>query len=363
MSGPGVADLAERLGVGLVVIGPEAPLVGGVSDAVRSRGIPVFGPSGDAARLEGSKAFAKDVMASARVPTAAAHACTTPEEAATALDEFGPPYVVKNDGLAAGKGVVVTGDRQEALDHAAACERVIVEEYLDGPEVSLFGITDGSTVYPLLPAQDFKRIFDGDRGPNTGGMGAYTPLPWAPSSLVDEITETVLQPTVDEMARRGTPFRGLLYAGLALTSRGLRVVEFNARFGDPETQPILALLDSPLSPLLLGAAEGTLADVPPPTWKPGAAVAVVMASKGYPETSSNGDVIVGTETLDRDPQVQVLHAGTAIVDGHLVTAGGRVLAVTATGSDVADARAQAYEGIAMISFPGAQWRRDIAAGR
>jgi phosphoribosylamine--glycine ligase len=363
MSGPGVADLAERLGVGLVVIGPEAPLVGGVSDAVRSRGIPVFGPSGDAARLEGSKAFAKDVMGSAGVPTAAAHACTTPEEAAAALDEFGPPYVVKNDGLAAGKGVVVTGDRQEALDHAAACERVIVEEYLDGPEVSLFGITDGSTVYPLLPAQDFKRIFDGDRGPNTGGMGAYTPLPWAPSSLVDEITDTVLQPTVDEMARRGTPFRGLLYAGLALTSRGLRVVEFNARFGDPETQPILALLDSPLSPLLLGAAEGTLADVPPPTWKPGAAVAVVMASKGYPETSSNGDVIVGTETLDRDPQVQVLHAGTAIVDGRLVTAGGRVLAVTATGSDVADARAQAYEGIAMISFPGAQWRRDIAAGR
>jgi phosphoribosylamine--glycine ligase len=363
MSGPGVADLAELLGVGLVVIGPEAPLVGGVSDAVRSRGIPVFGPSGDAARLEGSKAFAKDVMASAGVPTAAAHACTTPEEAAAALDEFGPPYVVKNDGLAAGKGVVVTDDRQEALDHAAACERVIVEEYLDGPEVSLFGITDGSTVYPLLPAQDFKRIFDGDRGPNTGGMGAYTPLPWAPSSLVDEITDTVLQPTVDEMARRGTPFRGLLYAGLALTSRGLRVVEFNARFGDPETQPILALLDSPLSPLLLGAAEGTLADVPPPTWKPGAAVAVVMASKGYPETSSNGDVIVGTETLDRDPQVQVLHAGTAIVDGHLVTAGGRVLAVTATGSDVADARAQAYEGVAMISFPGAQWRRDIAAGR
>ena len=363
MSGLGVADLAERLGVGLVVIGPEAPLVGGVSDAVRSRGIPVFGPSGDAAQLEGSKAFAKDVMAAAGVPTAAAHACTTPDEAAAALDEFGPPYVVKNDGLAAGKGVVVTEDRQEALDHASACERVIVEEYLDGPEVSLFGITDGSTVYPLLPAQDFKRIFDGDRGPNTGGMGAYTPLPWAPAGLVDEITSTVLQPTVDEMARRGTPFRGLLYAGLALTSRGLRVVEFNARFGDPETQPILALLDSPLSPLLLGAADGTLADVPPPVWKPGAAVAVVMASKGYPETSSRGDVIVGTETLDRDPHVQVLHAGTATLDGHLVTAGGRVLAVTATGTDVADARAQAYEGVAMISFPGAQWRRDVAAGR
>ena len=298
MDGPAVAALARDLGVGLVVVGPEAPLVAGVADAVTAVGIPCFGPTGAAARLEGSKAFAKDVMAAAGVPTAAAHACTTTDEAAAALDEFGPPYVVKDDGLAAGKGVVVTDDRQEALDHAAACERVIVEEYLDGPEVSLFGITDGSTVYPLLPAQDFKRIFDGDRGPNTGGMGAYTPLPWAPAGLVDEITDTVLQPTVDEMARRGTPFRGLLYAGLALTSRGLRVVEFNARFGDPETQPILALLDSPLSPLLLGAASGSLADVPPPMWKPGAAVTVVMASKGYPETSSKGDVIVGT----RDPR-------------------------------------------------------------
>jgi phosphoribosylamine--glycine ligase len=307
-------------------------------------------------------------MAAAGVPTAAAHACTTPDEAAAALDEFGPPYVVKDDGLAAGKGVVVTDDRHEALDHASACERVIVEEYLDGPEVSLFAVcgwseSDGTTVVPLLPAQDFKRILDGEQGPNTGGMGAYTPLPWAPDDLVDEITRTVIRPTVDEMARRGTPFEGLLYAGLALTSRGLRVVEFNARFGDPETQPILALLDSPLSPLLLGAATGRLADVPPPTWKPGAAVAVVMAGKGYPETSSKGDVIVGTETLDRDPAVQVFHAGTALTDGHLVTAGGRVLAVTATGTDVADARAKAYEGVAMISFPGAQWRRDIAAGR
>ncbi len=368
MDGAAVAALARDLGVGLVVVGPEAPLVAGVADAVTGAGIPCFGPGAEAARLEGSKAFAKEVMAAAGVPTAAAHACTTPDEAAAALDEFGPPYVVKDDGLAAGKGVVVTDDRQEALDHAAACERVIVEEYLDGPEVSLFGVcswteADGAVVHPLLPAQDFKRIFDGDEGPNTGGMGAYTPLPWAPSDLVEAITRDVIQPTVDAMARRGTPFRGLLYAGLALTSRGLRVLEFNARFGDPETQPILALLDSPLSPLLLAAATGSLADVPPPVWKPGAAVTVVMASKGYPESSSKGDVIVGTETLDRDPHVHVIHAGTALVDGHLVTAGGRVLAVTATGSDVADARAQAYEGVAMISFPGAQWRRDIAAGR
>jgi len=257
----------------------------------------------------------------------------------------------------------VTDDRQRALDHAAACARVVVEEYLDGPEVSLFGLSDGTTVYPLQPAQDFKRIHDGDRGPNTGGMGAYTPLAWAPEGLVDEVLRRVLQPTVAEMARRGTPFAGLLYAGLALTSRGVRVVEFNVRFGDPETQPLMALLDSSLLPLLLGAATGTLADVPPPRWKTGAAVTVVMASKGYPETSSKGDVIVGTETLTRDPAVHVIHAGTAIADGHLVTAGGRVLAVTAIGSDVADARAKAYEGVAMISFPGAQWRRDIAAGR
>jgi phosphoribosylamine--glycine ligase len=368
MDGAAVAALARDLGVGLVVVGPEAPLVAGVADAVMAAGVPCFGPTRAAAMLEGSKAFAKEVMAAAGVPTAAAHACTTPEEAAAALDAFGPPYVVKDDGLAAGKGVVVTDDRQEALAHAAACERVIIEEFLDGPEVSLFGLcswseADGATVRPLLPAQDFKRIHDGDRGPNTGGMGAYTPLPWAPADLVDEITRDVLQPTVDEMARRGTPFRGLLYAGLALTSRGLRVVEFNVRFGDPETQPILALLDSPLSPLLLAAATGSLADVPPPAWKPGAAVAVVMASRGYPESSSKGDVIVGTETLARDHHVHVLHAGTALADGHLVTAGGRVLAVTATGADVADARAQAYEGVAMISFPGAQWRRDIAAGR
>ncbi len=265
---------------------------------------------------------------------------------------------MKDDGLAAGKGVVVTDDRQQALDHAAACGRVIVEEYLDGPEVSLFGLcgwneTDGTTVYPLQPAQDFKRIFDGEEGPNTGGMGAYTPLPWAPADLVDEVTRTVLQPTVDEMARRGTPFQGLLYAGLALTARGIRVVEFNARFGDPETQPILALLDSPLSPLLLGAATGRLADVPPPAWKPGAAVTVVMACKGYPETSSKGDVIVGTETLAHDPHVHVIHAGTATVDGHLVTAGGRVLAVTATGADIADARR-----------PGLRRRRDdLVPGR
>jgi phosphoribosylamine--glycine ligase len=368
MDGPSVARLATEVGAGLVVVGPEAPLVAGVADAVRAVGIPCFGPTAEAARLEGSKAFAKEVMTAAGVPTAEARACTTSAEVATALDAFAPPYVVKDDGLAAGKGVVVTDDRQLAERHAKACDRMVVEEFLDGPEVSVFALcgwnaTDGATVYPLPPAQDFKRIHDGDEGPNTGGMGAYTPLTWVPDDLVDEVTRTVLQPTVDELARRGTPFAGLLYAGLALTSRGVRVVEFNARFGDPETQPLLALLDSPLSPLLLGAATGTLAEVPPPRWKTGAAVTVVMASKGYPETSSSGDVIVGTETLDRDPAVHVIHAGTSRVDGRLVTAGGRVLAVTAVGTDVRDARAKAYDGVARISFPGAQWRRDIAAGR
>jgi phosphoribosylamine--glycine ligase len=363
MDGPAVADLAVRLGADLVVIGPEAPLVAGVADAVRVRGISCFGPSAEAALLEGSKAFAKDVMAGAEVPTARAHACSTATEAAAALDEFGPPYVVKDDGLAAGKGVVVTDDRDAALAHAAACERVVIEEYLDGPEVSLFAITDGSTVYPMLPAQDFKRIFDGDQGPNTGGMGAYTPLPWVPEGLVDEVLARVLQPTVDELARRGIVFSGLLYAGLALTARGMRVVEFNARFGDPETQPLMALLDSPLGELLKAAADGTLHEVAPPRWKPGAAVAVVMASAGYPESSHSGDVIVGTETLAVETDVDVIHAGTALDDrGRLVTAGGRVLAVTAVGTDVADARAKAYEGVASISFDGAQWRRDIAAG-
>lgn len=361
MDGAAVADLAQELGIDLVVVGPEAPLVAGVADAVRAAGIACFGPTRQAAQLEGSKAFAKDVMQSAGVPTASARVCETAAEAAAALDELGMPYVVKDDGLAAGKGVVVTEDRQAALDHAAACGRVVIEEYLDGPEVSLFALTDGRTVYPLQPAQDFKRIGDGDQGPNTGGMGAYTPLPWAPGDLVDDVLRTVLQPTIDEMARRGTPFAGLLYAGLALTSRGVRVVEFNARFGDPETQPLMALLDSPLSPLLYAAATGTLADVPPPAWKPGAAVAVVMASKGYPESSSSGDVIDGVESLAGRDDVHVLHAGTARdAGGHLVTAGGRVLAVTAVGADIADARAKAYEGIEAISFPGAQWRTDIA---
>ncbi|MCL8023936.1 phosphoribosylamine--glycine ligase [Nocardioides bruguierae] len=366
MDGEAVAELAVSLGADLVVVGPEAPLVAGVADAVRARGIAVFGPSGAAAQLEGSKAFAKEVMEAAGVPTAAARVCTTSEQVAAALDEFGAPYVVKDDGLAAGKGVVVTSDRAAALAHAEGCDRVVIEEYLDGPEVSLFAIcgwseAEGTTVYPLQPAQDFKRIFDGDEGGNTGGMGAYTPLPWAPEGLVDEVLRDVLQPTVDEMARRGTPFSGLLYAGLALTSRGTRVVEFNTRFGDPETQPLMALLDAPLSPLLMGAATGTLASVPAPTWKDGNAVAVVMASAGYPESSSKGDVISGLDAAEGLDDVHVIHAGTALSEaGEPVTAGGRVLAVVATGSSLAAAREAAYAGVGEISFDGAQHRTDIA---
>lgn len=363
VDGKAVAALAGELGVDLVVVGPEAPLVAGVADAVRAARISCFGPSADAARLEGSKAFAKEVMAAADVPTAMARVCASAEEAAHALDAFGPPYVVKDDGLAAGKGVVVTEDRDEALAHAAACERVVIEEYLDGPEVSLFAITDGTAVVPLLPAQDFKRALDGDAGPNTGGMGAYTPLPWAPAGLVEEVTARVLQPTVDEMARRGTPFTGLLYAGLALTKRGVRVVEFNARFGDPETQPLLALLTSPLGVVLKAAADGRLSDVGPLTWSDGAAVAVVVAAEGYPAGPRTGDTVHGLADVGRLDGVEVLHAGTrADGEGRVVTSGGRVLAVTAVGKDVADARAKAYDGVALLRIDGSHHRTDIAAG-
>ncbi len=361
MDGDAVAALAAGIGVDLVIIGPEAPLVAGVADHVRARGISCYGPSREAARIEGSKTFAKQVMVAADVPTARSRTCTTPAEAAEALDEFGAPHVVKDDGLAAGKGVVVTADRVEALAHAASCERVVIEEFLEGPEVSIFAVCDGRTAYALQPAQDFKRIFDGGLGANTGGMGSYSPLPWAPPDLAELVVASVVRPTLDEMRRRGTPFVGTLYVGLALTADGPRVIEFNCRFGDPDTQPVLALLTSPLGELLKAAADGELNSVPRPTFADGASVTVVMASAGYPETSSRGEVIVGSETLTEETDVEVIHAGTAVGDAGLVTAGGRVLAVCAVGSDVADARAKAYEGVASISFTGAQWRRDIAA--
>jgi phosphoribosylamine--glycine ligase len=361
VDGIAVAALAIAIDADLVVIGPEAPLVEGVADRVRLTGIPCFGPSGDAAQLEGSKAFAKEVMIAAGVPTASARLCMGEAASAAALDEFGPPYVVKDDALAAGKGVVVTYSRSDALAHAVACERVVIEQYLDGPEVSLFAVTDGTTVVPLQPAQDFKRAADYDHGPNTGGMGAYTPLDWAPDGLVEHVQKTVLQPTVDEMARRGTPFAGLLYAGLALTSDGVQVVEFNARFGDPETQPLLALLDSSLYELLHAAATGTLSDIEPPRWKDAAAVAVVVAAEHYPDQPTVGDEIEGIADAESIDGVDVIQAGTTRDDGgRLVTSGGRVLAVTATGPTLSDARLAAYRGVDLIKIRGSHHRSDIA---
>ncbi|MDX3137047.1 phosphoribosylamine--glycine ligase [Streptomyces europaeiscabiei] len=363
LDGAAVTALATRLEADLVIVGPEAPLVAGVADAVRAAGIPVFGPSGEAAQLEGSKAFAKEVMAGAGVPTARSYVCTTAEEIDEALDAFGAPYVVKDDGLAAGKGVVVTADLAEAREHALACGRVVIEEFLDGPEVSLFAVTDGVTVVPLQPAQDFKRALDGDEGPNTGGMGAYSPLPWADPKLVDEVLETVLQPTVDEMRRRGTPFSGLLYAGLAITGRGVRVIEFNARFGDPETQVVLARLKTPLAGVLLAAANGTLGDLEPLRWSGDAAVTVVVASHNYPGTPRTGDPITGLDEVAAvdAPHAYVLHAGTQRAGDDIVSVGGRVLSVTATGKDLTEARDRAYTAVARIGLDGSQYRADIAA--
>jgi phosphoribosylamine--glycine ligase len=358
-----VTELARRLGVDLVVIGPEAPLVAGLADAVRAAGIDCFGPSAAAAALEGSKSFAKQVMAEAGVPTAIARVCSRPEAVAAAMSQFGAPYVIKDDGLAGGKGVVVTSDADAAMAHARACLSrpggvVVVEEYLDGPEVSLFAVTDGTTAVPLMPAQDFKRVGDADSGPNTGGMGAYSPLPWAPPDLVAEIMERVIEPTLATMAARGTPFAGLLYAGLALTSRGLRVVEFNVRFGDPETQAVLALLRTPLGSLLRAAAQGRLADHPDLAWYPGAAVTVVLAAPGYPASPRLGGVIRGVPA-DAD-DCWVVHAGTASPDGQLLATGGRVLCVTARGADLAAARARAYAALARIELAGGHYRTDIA---
>ncbi|MDQ6649589.1 MAG: phosphoribosylamine--glycine ligase, partial [Actinomycetota bacterium] len=360
-----VASLGVAVSADLVVIGPEVPLVAGAADACRARGLVVFGPSAAAARLEGSKAFAKEVMAVAGVPTARAEAHDSVDAALDHLDRQHPPYVVKNDGLAAGKGVTVTSDLSAAREAVRGClgpagGRVVVEDYLDGPEVSLFAVSDGVTALPLLPAQDAKRVGDGDTGPNTGGMGAYAPLPWAPADLVERTTRTVLQPTVDEMARRGTPFVGLLYAGLALTSAGLRVVEFNVRFGDPETQVVLPLLATPLGGLLRAAATGRLATHPPLRWRSGAAVTVVVAAGGYPDAPRPGGVVSGLAAAAALPGVEVLQAGTALVDGRLVAAGGRVLSVSALGADLAGARESAYAAVAAITLTGSHHRSDIA---
>ena len=352
-----IAALAIALDVDLVVIGPEAPLVNGAADAIRKAGIACFGPSKAAAQLEGSKDFAKSVMRDAGVPTAKFVTCENQSEIERALDLFGAPYVVKHDGLAAGKGVVVTSDRVTALHHALKSPRVVIEEFLDGPEVSLFGISDGETVIPLQPAQDFKRVFDNDEGPNTGGMGAYSPLPWAPDDIMEDTLKQVLNPTIQEMAARGTPFIGLLYAGLSLTTHGIKVIEFNARFGDPETQVILPRLKTPLAQLLFAAATGKLSNFGALEWRDESAVSVVLASKGYPESPIIGDEITGIEERS---ETEVFHAGTKIVDGKLRASGGRVLSVTGLGSDLTEARNRAYQSISQITLSGSFYRSDIA---
>ncbi len=358
-----IADFAADNGIELVIIGPEAPLVAGVADAVRRRGIPVFGPDKAAAQLESSKSFAKRIMDAAGVPTGRAVRAGTLEEAAAALDELGAPHVVKADGLAAGKGVLVTGDRDAALAHAEHFLQlgpVLIEEFLDGQEVSLFLLSDGSTVLPLSPAQDYKRVGDGDTGPNTGGMGAYSPLPWLPAGFVDEVVATVALPVIRQLAAEGTPFSGLLYCGLIVTDRGLRVIEFNARFGDPETQVVLPRLVTPLSGLLLAAATGALGGLPHPEFSDDVCVAVVLASEGYPDAPQTGRQITGLEAAAAVPGVRVLHAATARDGDAIAATGGRVLNVVATAGDFAEARARAYRALDAIHLEGSHFRTDIA---
>ena len=361
-----VVKFALEHGTELAIIGPEAPLIAGVSDALRSEGIAVFGPSQKAAQLEGSKSFAKEVMAAAGVPTGMARECSTIEEVISAMDDFGAPYVIKADGLAAGKGVIVTSDRDAAIDHAQKfiSMGILVEEFLDGEEVSLFFLSDGHSVIPLTPAQDFKRAYDNDEGPNTGGMGAYSPLPWLPAGFVEEVEEKVALPTIQEMARLGAPFIGLLYCGLIITKRGIRVIEFNARFGDPETQVVLRRLNSSLSNLLYKASTGHLEGVSDPEFNKDVAITVVLASEGYPDTSAPNRPIYGIGDAEK-AGVEVCHAATAFAenkDGEesLVATGGRVLSVVATGKDFAGARAVAYAGIEKIQLQGSHYRKDIA---
>ena len=357
-----VVALVTEVGADLVVVGPEGPLVAGVADAVRAAGTSCFGPSAAAAQIEGSKSFAKAVMADAGVATAAASVFTSAVDCVAHLAETAPPYVVKADGLAAGKGVHVGGDLAAATAFARDVlaepgSTAVVEAYLDGPEVSLFALCDGTTVVPLLPAQDFKRVGDGDAGPNTGGMGAYAPLPWLPEDTVARIESEVLRPVVEELARRGRPFQGLLYAGLAMTSTGPQVIEFNCRFGDPETQAVLALLETPLGGLLLACSTGDLVSVGPLRWRAGAAVAVVVAAEGYPGVVASGDdVVVGGLPAG----VAALHAGTRRDGDRVVSSGGRVLSVTAVADTLAAARDLAYDGTGAVSLRGAHWRSDIA---
>ncbi|MGX1702233.1 phosphoribosylamine--glycine ligase [Microbacterium sp. NPDC055357] len=365
-----VTSFANENAIDLVVIGPEAPLIAGVADALRERGIPVFGPGKGAAQLEGSKSFAKRVMEAAEVPTGGATRARTRAEVETALDLYGAPHVVKADGLAAGKGVIVTSDRDAALAHADAYladGAVLVEEFLAGPEVSLFFLSDGDHVLPLSPAQDFKRLGDGDTGPNTGGMGAYSPLPWladgfgSEEAFVDLVTAQVAEPVIHQLDAEGTPFIGLLYAGLILTEQGVKVIEFNARFGDPETQVVLPRLVDPLSELLLAAASGHLEDQPRPAFADEVAVTVVLASEGYPQAPVTGRRLTGLDAAAAVDGVHLAHAATAERDGALAATGGRVLNVVGVGTSFAEARDRAYRALGEIALEGGQHRTDIAA--
>ena len=366
-----VAALAEKVGADLVVVGPEAPLVAGVVDGLAERGIAAFGPRAAPAEIEGSKSFAKDVMNAAGAPTGGHVATGDRDEAHDALDRFGAPWVVKADGLAAGKGVRICTSLDEARQavDAALVDRVfgdagaqlVIEEFLEGPERSVFGVCDGTDVVLLSPAQDYKRALDGDEGLNTGGMGAYTPVPGFGLDDVAHLEDLVFRPVLAELAGRGMPFRGLLYAGLVDTADGPRLLEFNARFGDPETQVILPRLASDLGDLLAASATGSVADVEL-AWHDEAVVTVVLASEGYPEAYEKGRPITGVEEADAMDGVTVFHAGTRMDGDQLVTNGGRVLNVTARAATVADARALAYEAADRISWPGVQRRSDIAAG-
>jgi len=347
-----VVSLALEEAVDLVVIGPEAPLVLGVADALRSQGVAVFGPDQAAAALEGSKNFAKEIMAQAEIPTGMAKQCSTMAQVSLALDEFGAPYVVKADGLAAGKGVIVTSDKAQALEHAAKFihDGILVEEFLDGQEVSLFFLSDGKTVMPLSPAQDYKRAFDNDEGPNTGGMGAYSPIPWLEEGFVEEVTKRVAEPTIIEMAKRGTPFVGLLYCGLILTERGTKVIEFNVRFGDPETQVVLRRLQTNLADLLMRAATGKLDVGPVAEFSDYCAVTVVLASEGYPNSVAEVFEVTGIAQAEAIDDVEVCKAGPI----------GRVLSVVGYAQGFQEARTLAYEGMARIHLPGGHFRNDIA---
>lgn len=360
-----VTEFAITTDIDMVIIGPEAPLVAGVANRLRKAGVAVFGPNADAAALEGSKAFAKDVMARAGVPTGQAWTVSVRDELLPALEAAGSPYVVKADGLASGKGVLVTEDREKAIEHAEFYLQhgdVLIEEFLTGPEISLFFLSDGKTVMPLTPAQDYKRAFDGDQGPNTGGMGAYSPLPWLPENFVEEVQVNIAEPTIREMARQEKPFIGLLYCGLIMTEQGVKVIEFNARFGDPETQVVLARLESPLAPLLYAAATGNLSQMEEPQFSRDVAITVVLASEGYPEDPRTGRALEGLDKAAAREGVHIAHAATAWDGKQLLATGGRVVSVVALGADFTTAREHAYAAVGDIHLEGSHFRTDIAAG-